>query len=189
MLRYNQWQAWEEDGDIGYGTKTPPKCPGYTEAEAYSAWIAEVKSDERKLKSLLPIQQMTQTQYDAMLVLYHFNRTFTHVGSEERKFNISEYIKTGNWEYVCAALSNAGGDNRKIQIELPKIVMLADYGPLRDRDWIREYGLQEIRKQHPDRFPSETAQKQAELVYYKETNRFLPGLTQTRKRQIVNDAK
>ena len=63
--------------------------------------------------------------------------------------------------------------------------MLADYGKTKDRSLIKEEGLQKIRTDYPDRIETEEARRQAEYVYYVETKRFLPKMSDARKRQVV----
>ena len=66
-------------------------------------------------------------------------------------------------------------------------MMLGDYGSRTERTLLRDRGLQILRKEYPT-LTDKVARQQAEYVYYVETKRFLPNLTQTRMRQIVTAA-
>ena len=175
---------------IGYNTKDQQvvQGPGLLETEAYSYWIADVKAKERIFKKNLALDTLSQTQYDALFSLYYRTGDFTKVGSEFRKFDIGPYIRDRAWVYIGTALLLSGQFRKQTQRE-SRILLFADYGTLKTRAIIKEEGIQQIRSDYPDRMLDATARAQAEYVYFKETNRFLPNLTQSRKRQIVQLAE
>ena len=188
VLRKIGWSAFTtvKNGitSIGYGTTNNLNGNGLTEQAAYYDFIEDFKIKERAFKRLMPLKSLSQSQYDGLLSLYFFTDTFKEVGSAQRKFSIIEYIVNREWQWVSSAIA-LSGENRTVRQSEAKIIMLADYGKAKDRSLIKEEGLQEIRTQYPDRIPTETARRQAEYVYYVETNRFLPKMTEARKRQVV----
>lgn len=187
ILRQREWRGYQyNDGNvIGYGTTQKTKDIGLIESEAFSFWIEDFKTTERRFKGIIGnISQLTQTQYDAMLSLYYHTGDVFNVGSGTRKFKIQQYVESKQWQYYATALI-LSGFQRNIRQGEAKIMMLADYGRTKDRSIIKAEGIQKIRQLYPNRFISETAREQAEYVYYAETKRFLPKMTQNRMRRIV----
>jgi hypothetical protein len=190
VLRQTAWSGYRytnpktADLRIGYNTTVNTNGVGLTESQAYSDWIDAFKTAERKFKKLMPLTTLSQSQYDALLSLYFSTGSFTHVGTENRRFDILQYIKIRAWDYVGTALIMSG-DNRPMRQGEAKILMLANYGKYTDRSLLKEQGLQNLRKAYPNGIEDVLGQQQAEYVYYAETGRFLPNMTQARKRQIV----
>lgn len=169
---------------IGYGTRQNTDSKGLTEQQAYSDWINDFKSKEKKFKSLFPLDKLTQSQYDGLVSMFYFTGSFLTVGSQQRLFDLTDYIKKQKWEYIATAMIESGAD-RLIRQQEAKIIMLADYGKPKDRSLIKEQGIQDIRKMYPDRLSNTKSKQQAEYVYYAETGKFLPSLTMSRMREIV----
>lgn len=168
---------------IGYNLNIETNGNGLTEQEAYNIFIDQLKIAERKLKQLLPIDTITQSQYDALLSLYYRTGNFKKVGTEIRKFDIYEFIKERKWNYVATALTNSG-NNRIIRQNEAKILMLGDYGTTKDRSFIKAASLKKLERDYPAKMTTDQIKIQAERVYFVETQRFLPGMTQARKRFI-----
>lgn len=188
IIRTVGWTGYtytDNDGiqRIGYGTTKNLDSIGLTERNSYNDWITEFKVVERKFKRVLPVDQLTQTQYDALLSLYYYTGTIAYVGSDFRRFEILDYIKTNKWDYLATALVNSGNKRLQRQIEA-RIMMLGDYGYYKTRTDLKEVGIQDMRSKYPIQL-NDNQKKQAEYVYYVETKRFLPNMTDTRKRQIV----
>lgn len=187
IIREQEWRGYQYDDGlkIGYGTSQKLNDIGLKEAEAFSFWIENFKSVERKFKGILGnISQLTQTQYDAMLSLYYHTGDIFNVGSGVRTFKVQQYIESKQWQWYASALI-LSGFQRNIRQGEAKIMMLGDYGRTKDRSIIKAEGIQKIRQLYPNRFINDTAKEQAEYVYYAETKRFLPKMTQTRMRRIV----
>jgi len=186
-LAYMGWNPYQviQDGKtiIGYGSETQIDSNGLTESASYSEFIGRWKETERKLKRLISVNALSQTQYDALVSLYFFTGDFKYVGTGTYRFYIGDYIKQGKWDYIATALIKSNYQ-RSIRRQEANILMLADYGQPKSREDIREQSLQEIRKRHPELL-SPVQRQQAEYVYYSETKRFLPKMTQSRMRQIV----
>ena len=170
---------------IGYGFATGINSDGLTEAEAYSYFIEDLKNKERSFKKILPSPLISQTNYDALFSLFYFTGDISKTGTPDRQFKISSYIVNEEWQWVATALV-LSGNQRTVRQGEAKIMMLADYGSIKSRALLKAQGLQNIRTLYPNGFETTKSLNQAEYVYYKETKRFLPKMTQSRKRQIVN---
>ena len=133
----------------------------------------------------MPIDTLSQSQYDGLLSLYWFTNDIASVGSEDRKFRIFEFIEEKKWDYVSTALILNGLKRSERQAE-SKIIMLADYGQYKDRSLIKEQGIQQLVKEYSTFQLTDKQKAQAEYVYYAETSRFLPNLSESRKRSLVN---
>lgn len=169
---------------IGYGTVKNTAGNGLTEQDAYYDFIEVLKEKERAFKRLMPLNELSQSQYDGLLSLFYHTGTFKEVGTSTRRFKIIDYINDRKWQWVASAIA-LSGEKRVLRQGEAKIIMLADYGKTKDRSLIKEEGLQKIRTDYPDRIETEEAKRQAEYVYYVETKRFLPKMSDARKRQVV----
>lgn len=183
------WQGhrYSDDGVIksGYGTQVNLDSIGSTENESYGYFIDKFKKIERQFKKDLPLDTLSQTVYDALLSLYFFTGSISQVGNTQRRFNLAPYIKEEKWAEVASIFVLAGNDRIQRQREA-KIMMLADYGKPKSRALIKSEGIENLRALHfSDRFVDNKAKQQAEYVYYYETRRFLPNLSQSRKSEIV----
>tara|TARA_R110000822_G_scaffold9458_1_gene36631 strand:- start:6746 stop:7468 length:723 start_codon:yes stop_codon:yes gene_type:complete len=190
-LRRFEWRCYKTALDnhtqIGYNTINDKiNGVGLLESEAYSEWLEDFKTTERKFKRLISIKTLSQSQYDALLCLYYFTGDFTKVGTTARTFDLTKWIIDKKWDYIASALIESGY-NRLLTQPIATIMMLGDYGSRTERALLRERGLQILRKEYPA-LTDKVARQQAEYIYYAETKRFLPNLTQARKRQIVTIA-
>ena len=170
---------------IGYGFSNGNDSNGLTESEAYSYFIEDLKNKERSFKKILPASLISQTNYDALFSLFYFTGDISKTGTPDRQFKINSYIVNEQWQWVATALV-LSGNQRIVRQGEAKIMMLADYGSIKSRALLKAQGLQNIRTLYPNGFETTKSLNQAEYVYYKETKRFLPKMTQSRKRQIVN---
>ena len=189
VLRQGEWQGYQYgtigNEYIGYGTKQKLNDIGMLESDAFNYWIEDFKTKETKLKSILGnVTQLTQSQYDALVSLYYHTGNIYQIGSSIRTFQVKQYIENNQWQYYATALV-LSGYQRNIRQGEAKIMMLGDYGRTKDRSIIKAEGIQKIRQLYPNRFINTKAKEQAEYVYYAETKRFLPKMTQSRMRQIV----
>lgn len=186
LLRKITWRGYAyEDVDgirkIGYNLTDGVNGNGLTEQESYSKWIEVFKDAERRFKEVFVLDSLSQSQYDGMLSLYHLTGDWTTVGSETRKFNLFDYVKNRQWNYVATAMVNSGPNRTMRQLEA-KVIMLADYGIQKDRSLIRRQGIQDIASKYPSRLLDDKSKAQAEYVYYELTNRFLPHMAESRQR-------
>jgi len=186
MLRKIKWKAFSYKDvnnvvKIGYNLTDGIKGKGLTEKEAYKLWIDVFKETERRFKEVFVLGSLSQSQYDGMLSLYYLTGDWTTVGTEERKFNLYDYVKNKQWNYVATAMT-LSGTNRLMRQAEAKVIMLADYGIKQDRSLIRRQGIQEIANRYPGRMLDDTSRAQAEYVYYAMTSRFLPHMSESRQR-------
>ena len=184
---YTPYVHYDLDGTkkIGYNLEVNIDSNGLTEEQAYNIFIEQLKIAERNFKRLIPVDTLSQTQYDALVSLFYRTGTFKKVGTEQRKFDIYNFIKEGKWNYVATALIESG-NNRKVRQQEARILMTANYGIYKDRSAIKEASIKTLEREYPDKMIDNVAKKQAEIVYFKETNRFLPGLDQAKMRFIKN---
>ena len=171
---------------IGYRNTTPTdlESDGLTEDHAYTIWTGYFKDKERRLKRRLPIDSMSQSQYDGLLSLFWFTDNIDYIGTAQRQFRILDFIREKKWDHLCSALI-LGGENRTIRQAESRIIMLADYGQYKDRSLIKEQGIQQLVKEYSTYQLTDKQKAQAEYVYYAETSRFLPNLLESRKRVLV----
>ena len=134
LLRKITWRGYsylDTDGvrKIGYNLTNGVDGNGLTEEESYSIWIEVFKDAERRFKEIFVLDSISQSQYDGMLSLYYLTGDWTTVGSETRKFNLYDYVKNRQWNYVATAMVNSGPNRTMRQLEA-KVIMLADYGKI-----------------------------------------------------------
>lgn len=192
VIRRFKWNGYRKTIDgieqIGYNTTGDDTIgTGLSEANAYSKWLEDFKIKELKFQRLLAITSISQTQYDSLLALYYLSGQFITMGTAARMFDFTDWIKEKKWNYIATAMIKSGY-NRELTQQLAKIMMFGQYGSEVSRDSLKEDGLNQLRKDYP-LMTDKVARQQAEYVYYAETSRFLPNLTQTRKRQIVEKVK
>lgn len=191
-LRQNTWLPYKRrEGKnyfIGYNSTKDMDGDGYTEQQSWNDWITEWKQKEKRFQKLFPISELTQSQYDAMLSLYYNTGEFNYIGSEVAKFDIRSYLENGAWDYISTALVINGSGRIRTQAEA-KVMMLGFYGRYIPRPKLLANGLEVLRKNYPDRIKDAVSKQQAEYIYYIETGKFLPGLSQSRMRQIVEKSK
>jgi len=180
------WSGYSRKGTIGYGNidSTNLNGIGLTEVNAYTAFIENFKDKERKFKKIFPLTTLSQSQYDAMLDLYVATGSFNFAGTPNRQFNLTDYIKNRQWDYIATAMTLCGADRLSRQADA-KILMLGDYGVYKIRSLIKEQGIQTLVKEYSAGQLTTAQTKQAEYIYYAETKRFLPNMTENRKRTIV----
>lgn len=189
VLGQTPYTGYTNGSTIGYGdtdTDNMNNPLGITELQAYNTWLAEFKRKERKFKSdiNLNINSLSQTVYDSLLASYVMDGQIGKIESAYRTFEFKEDIRNEDWQRVATAFSLT--DHRpEFNKRLATIMMLADYGDNLTRDQHKINSTLDIRKSFPDLFQSDIAKAQAEVIYYLNTNRFLPKLSQTRMRDIV----
>ena len=183
-IRTAKWLGYAKNSVIGYKGTTGLTSDGVTEAEAYTIWIEEFKDKERAFKKQCPLTTLSQSQYDALLGLYADTGSFTTVGTKTRQFQLLDFILDKKWDYVATALTLSGSNRLSRQAEA-KILILADYGTYKNRSHIKEEGIQILVKDYTIGQLTDEQRKQAEYVYYAETNRFLPNMIESRKRLLA----
>lgn len=182
---YTPYSYLDLDGvtKIGYNTSINTDSNGLTEMEAYNIFIEQLKIAERKLKKLLPVDTLSQSQYDGLLSVYYKTGDFKKIGTEQRKFDVYDYVKNKQWNYYATALTNCGNDRSTRQLEA-RIIMLGDYGIEKERAFIKAASLKALERDYPRKMQTDKQKLQAERVYFIETKRFLPGMDQARMRLV-----
>lgn len=186
ILRNIGWKGYAyKDVDnvikIGYNLVDGVDGDGLTEEDAFNKWIKVFKDAERRFKEVFILESLSQSQYDGLVSLYYLTGDWTRVGSEQRTFQLYDYVKDREWQYVATAMTNSGINRVQRQLEA-KVIMLADYGVAKDRSLIKRQGIQEIANKYPTRLLDDRSRTQAEYVYYAETKRFLPNMAESRQR-------
>ena len=186
ILRNIGWKGYAyKDVDnvikIGYNLVDGVDGEGLTEESAFNKWIKVFKDAERRFKEVFVLDSLSQSQYDGLVSLYYLTGDWTRVGSEQRTFQLYDYVKDREWQYVATAMTNSGINRVQRQLEA-KVIMLADYGVSKDRSLIKRQGIQEIANKYPTRLLDDRSRTQAEYVYYAETKRFLPNMAESRQR-------
>tara|TARA_B100000768_G_scaffold177399_1_gene191547 strand:+ start:2558 stop:3280 length:723 start_codon:yes stop_codon:yes gene_type:complete len=186
ILRNIGWKGYAyKDVDnvikIGYNLVDGVDGEGLTEESAFNKWIKVFKDAERRFKEVFVLDSLSQSQYDGLVSLYYLTGDWTRVGSEQRTFQLYDYVKDREWQYVATAMTNSGTNRVQRQLEA-KVIMLADYGVSKDRSLIKRQGIQEIANKYPTRLLDDRSRTQAEYVYYAETKRFLPNMAESRQR-------
>jgi len=186
ILRNIGWKGYAyKDVDnvikIGYNLVDGVDGEGLTEESAFNKWIKVFKDAERRFKEVFVLDSLSQSQYDGLVSLYYLTGDWTRVGSEQRTFQLYDYVKDREWQYVATAMTNSGTNRVQRQLEA-KVIMLADYGVSKDRSLIKRQGIQEIANKYPTRLLDDRSKTQAEYVYYAETKRFLPNMAESRQR-------
>lgn len=184
MFRYVDDQS--NDYKIGYGYGNPNYPYGMTEAEAYAEWISEFKKKESSLKQQLPLNSISQSQFDALLSLYFLTGSWRTIVSSEGTYDILNAVKNLQWSLVADMISNGKIDRNQRQIE-SRVLMLGDYNTTKSRAWLRNEGVQYARTTYIRGITDSIAKKQAEISYFRQTSgAFLPNLTDLKKTEISN---
>jgi len=171
---------------IGYGYSDPTVNYGITEPEAYTDWIAAFKKKERDLKNQLSfVSAVTQSQFDALLSLYFLTGSWKTVVSSEGTYDIVDAIKKDEWYLVADMIANGKQDHDQ-RLREARILALADYNIDKDRTWLRIEGIQYARTIYSRGMNDLIAKKQLENAYYRETQAFLPTMSELKKREIAN---
>lgn len=186
--RFRMFRYLDENGNykIGYGYGNTEKRDGYTEPEAYSEWIKELKRKENILQKQLPVVSLSQSQFDAILSLYFLTGNWKTVEGNEGTYNVFNAIRVSDWTTVSNMLSNAT-ENREQRLREARLIMIGDYSFNKDRTWMRNEGIQYTRTQYISGITDSIAKRQAEFAYYRQTNgAFLPNMNELKKREIKN---
>ena len=64
-------------------------------------------------------------------------------------------------------------------------MVLGDYGYLNSRVFLRNQGIQRLRRKY-GYLTSAYNKRQSEHSYYRETQKFLPNMSEMRQREVVN---
>lgn len=184
---YRMFAYTASDGKkrIGYGIGDPNNKAGMTEAEAYTAWLEDVKDKEVIFRRTLPLISITQTHYDALFGLYYSTGSWKRVFSDVGIYDLYTAVKAERWLLV-ADMINDGKVNPAARQREARVLQLADYTTSRTRTFLRSKGIQYAITQYNSEGISESTKRQIETAYYRQTTAFMPGMSELRKRELVN---
>jgi hypothetical protein len=173
---------------IGYGIGDPDDVQGYTEAQAYSEWIGDMRNRQKRLMLQLPITHATESIFDALFSLYINTGTWRVVEAEEGVYDLADAVKNGNWLLAADIISRGKHDPQLRKIEA-RVMQLGDYSTNKDRRQQRTQGIQLLRTQYVAGIADAFIMKQTEFAYFREFGSFLPGMSQLRQRRVIAQAK
>lgn len=187
---YRMYRYLSEDGKnykIGYGYGDPDVPQGMTEAEAYSEWIKEFKKKEDQFARQLPIDFISQSQFDALMSLYFTTGSWRYIpaNSLDGNYDILSAVKLGYWEDVANMISDCATNRQYRQMEAA-VMMLANYTTQKTRRSVLIDGIFFARSQYSAGAITDSfTKKQAEFGFYRQTGGvYLPNTPTLRMRQI-----
>ena len=212
ILGFERWRAYQywngSEYRIGYNSLSDDtNINGLTEDQAYSLFRQDLKIAEKRLRSELGNKptHLTQNQYDALVSFCYSVGSISKTVISKISYDLITAIRnaadadsgvestTEAWNNVASIIQNhsKAGDQR---IAEASVLMLGDYSDLKDRSRLRTEGIQDMRIKYPDGYKSDTKdgksteyqKRQAELVYYIEVTKFLPGMSEVAYRAVVN---
>ena len=186
ILMRTHFKAYAEDGVIGYVTSDVNESYRYgiTHAEAYSHWIENVKVFEKKIRQILGATfTLTQCEYDGLVSFLVNTGQLNTVTTVSGSYDLKTQILAKEWSTVASMIardktdSNSGGKDTST-------IMLGDQGIVQSKSWSRNRGLQRLRRTFATLRDGYKI-RQAEHTYYRETQQFLPNMSELRKREVV----
>lgn len=185
MLGQNSYRMFTEDGKIGYGIGDPDNRAGMTEAEAYSSWLNDVKTKERIFRTQLPLISVSQAHYDALFSLYYNTGSWKRVLSDVGVYDVYQAVKAQRWLLAADMIHDGKTDAGTRQREA-RVLQLADYTTSRTRTFLRSEGIKYAINQYTAGGLTESTKRQIETAYYRQTTAMIPGISELRKRELVN---
>ena len=212
VLSFERWRAYQYwngyEYRIGYNSSaSDTNINGLTEDQAYSLFRQSLKTAEKKLRSELgsKVTHLTQNQYDALVSFCYSAESISKAVIGSTIYDLRTAIQNAVdadsgiestadvWNNVASMIQghDEQGDRR---IAEASVLMLGDYSDLKERSRLRTEGIQDIRIKYPDGYKSNTKdgksteyqKRQAELVYYIEVTKFLPGMSEVAYRAVVS---
>ena len=187
LLQTYTFKMHTEKGVLGYITvDNDDKYPyGISEADAFSDWIISVKNKEKSLKNILPKEfYITQAQYDALVIFFITTGQVNKVQTTTGIYDVKEKILAKDWETVASMIINDKRDFNLNQ-QAGTIMILGDYGYLNSRVFLRNQGIQRLRRKYSFIINGYN-KRQAEHSYYRETQKFLPNMSEMRQREVAS---
>lgn len=174
---------------IGYGFTTEiNRTGGYTEDEAFTRWLLELKNKEKIFKKQTSQYKFSQTQYDSLFSLFYFLGNWQNIpaDTEADKFDILYNVKNNNWRQIADMIgrSRVNPDQR---LQEARILMLANYIKNFDRKSLKNEGFKFLVSQYKN-FAG-NVKTQADNVYYREFGKFFDGVDDNQKTRIIEANK
>jgi len=212
VLSFERWRAYQYwngfEYRIGYNSSAnDTNINGLTEDQAFSLFRQNLKTAEKKLRSELgnKVTHLTQNQYDALVSFCYSVESISKAVIGSIIYDLRTAIRnavdadsgiestTDVWNNV-ASMIQGHSDEGDRRIAEASVLMLGDYSDLKNRSWLRTEGIQDMRTKYPDRYRSDTKdgkstgyqKRQAEFIYYVESTKFLPGMSEVAYRAIVS---
>ena len=193
---YRGHRHWNgEEYVMGYGYSGDAFPNGITETNAYRLWITDVTKAQNNLRKRLnnSPEFVLQHQWDALVSMFFDTGSIDYTQTEGYEFDLIYFIQKGTIDQVSSAIQI---DNRKPTRRTAEasLFRLCNYGTMKPRSWLRNEGIQHIRKNYltlKDKAGGvdKTAQQQAQYAYYKETTKFIKDISEIDRRRVINLVK
>ena len=193
---YRGHRHWDgEKYVMGYRYSGEAFPNGITETNAYRLWITDVTKAQNNLRKRLnnSPEFVLQHQWDALVSMFYDTGSIDYTQTEGYEFDLIYFIQKGTIDQVSSAIQI---DNRTPtrRIAEASLFRLCNYGSMKPRSWLRNEGIQYIRKNYltlknKDGGVDKTAQQQAQYAYYKETTKFIKDISEIDRRRIINLVK
>lgn len=185
ILGQTYFSMFNDGGHIGYGFGDVKKEFGYTEPEAFSDFLKNLKKKELAFKSTIPLRSISQTQYDALFSLYYHTGTWQRVVGDEGTYDLKYAVESENWNLAADIINNGKIDPDTRRREA-RVLKLADYSVDRTRAYQRNKGIQYARRIYKEGdIKDQSIIRQIEFAYYRQTTAFLPRMSELRKRELL----
>lgn len=180
-LNFHQYNGYS---GLGYGESNFDR--GITEQEAYDDWIVTWNKEQTKLKKQLTslgLNSMSQNMYDGLMVLYWVTGKFLTVQADEGIYDTRDAIVRKDLDKLADMISRSQINRNKCRTA-SNIIRLVDYGPSKNRAWIRLNGIYQMRRNNEVGLLDEQELQRARFSYFAETGNYLPFTPEGRKREI-----
>ena len=185
MLSQTHFSMFNNDGHIGYGTRDLKKEFGYTEQEAYSEWIKQLRKKDKAFKNSLPLRSISKSQYDSLFSVFYHTGNWKTLRGLEGIYDLEYAVLSENWTLVADIINNGIDDPDTRRLEA-RVLQLADYSIERTRSFMRNKGIALARRTYKSGdIKDQSIVKQIEFAYYRQTTAFLPRMTELRKRELL----
>jgi hypothetical protein len=181
MSRYNGYDGF------GYGVGVANR--GITEQEAYDIWIEDFQTNQRtfiKQLQTLGIKSLSQCVFDGLLLYFIINGNILTVTAPEGTYELRNYVVEKDWSTVASMIKRSNF-NPAFCMRAASIIKLADYGKTKDRTWMRQTGIFEMRDKNELNSLSIEQLARTRFAYYAETLKFLPKTPEGIKRGIAKE--
>ena len=176
--RYNGYSG------VGYGESNFDR--GITEQEAYDDWILTWNREQSKFKKQLiglGLNSVSQSMYDSLVMLHWVTGKFLNVQADEGIYDTRDAIVRKDTDLLANMITRSQVNRSKCRIAA-NIVRLVDYGPSKNRAWIRQNGIYSMRRNNEVGLLDEQQLQRARFAYFAETGNYLPYTPEGRKREI-----
>jgi len=193
QVRYRPVRIYQNGAyQQGYNNTTLSFEYGLTAAESYTVFERDIADATIYTKNFYPADtKCTQNQFDVLVSLYFFDKNLSVLVGSSGTYDIQTAFISGTASNFANILMDTSV-NRQRHFKEAKIYALGEYGDVIPTAWLRNEGIQYMRANYPNGFPSvasspTTEQKrQARLSYYREVQLWLTGMTELEKQETTN---